>query len=114
MALLNSARLGELYELGGHAFVREIWQVFLETTAHDLPLLQKSLILGDLSQVAQIAHRLKSASGNVGAERMQGCCYTLELAANAGNDELTLMNLCSEIVISYHETARLEPTKNVA
>jgi HPt (histidine-containing phosphotransfer) domain-containing protein len=65
-------------------FVRELFDLYLATSRDDLPALERALEKGDRETVRKVAHRLKGASGNVGAQVMRTLCEQIELGAHAG------------------------------
>ena len=58
---------------------------FLETTPQQIESLKRSLDSGDAPTAKRIAHAIKGAASNVGAERLRWAAFELERAAQAGD-----------------------------
>ena len=62
----------------------EIVAVFLEDTPVQIENLQAALEAGDDATSLRLAHSLKSASGNVGANSLREVAFAMESAARKG------------------------------
>jgi HPt (histidine-containing phosphotransfer) domain-containing protein len=62
-------------------FAHELVRIFLEDSAIQLQRLRAAVDRADCREVAEVAHRLKGAAGNVGAEILAETCAALESAA---------------------------------
>jgi HPt (histidine-containing phosphotransfer) domain-containing protein len=71
--------------------------LFLNTASLDLKAMHKALIMGDVFEIRQLAHRLKGSSANIGATQMAALSEALE-RNDAGQDERKLCALESEFV----------------
>jgi PAS domain S-box-containing protein len=60
---------------------------YVSHSANDLASLQQGAGLGDMEALRKTAHRLKSASHNVGAKGLAALCQSLEAAARAGEPQ---------------------------
>ncbi|MCX7067595.1 MAG: response regulator [Methylococcales bacterium] len=61
-------------------FLASLQQAFQESTDSTLSELQHSIENHDAEQIRQLAHNLKSISGNVGAMQLSALCKTMEQA----------------------------------
>jgi CheY-like chemotaxis protein len=77
------ARLRELEEMGP-GFLSPFLALFVETTTAQLAELEVAVAEGNAAATQQLAHALKGACLNVGAERMGALCAQLEQSARAG------------------------------
>jgi HPt (histidine-containing phosphotransfer) domain-containing protein len=66
----------------GAQHIAEVCRVFLENAASGIDAVSRALDAGDARRAADAAHRLKSASGFLGATRLAGLCAAVE----AGSD----------------------------
>lgn len=81
--------LQELLELGGEDFVRKLLEVFETEASARVLELRAALRRNDLPAVGRAAHRLRGASGSVGAvEVMQLSAQVEALSATAEADSL--------------------------
>ena len=86
--------------LGGDELVRELATLFVEDMPGRLQEARTALGKGDAAGVADAAHRMKSASAQLGAQVLANACEQLEVVAENGN----LANaaaLCSVISGEY-------------
>ena len=74
----------EAYSRGDRAITLEILGDFRDTTRIDIAGLRPAEDRGDLEHVARLAHRIKGASGMVGARPLADLVGILEFHANAG------------------------------
>jgi HPt (histidine-containing phosphotransfer) domain-containing protein len=70
--------------MGDAEFALELASVFVDDTRNQLLNLHSALRSGDCTQVAALAHRVKGASGNMGAECLSAACAELERAIKSG------------------------------
>ena len=82
-AVLDEEALGELFEVAGSETV-QIIQVFLGDTPQTIRQLQEAATAGDIRQLQELAHSLKSASANVGATALSAAARRVEVGARAG------------------------------
>ena len=73
-------RLNDLGILNDRAFAREILEEFNTDSAGVIEKLGAAIAQGDASACEQLAHRLKGASLNLGAEKLGGFALLLEQA----------------------------------
>ena len=78
--ICNFERLDAI-SMGDQEFADELVRVFLDDAGDQIERLRLAVESADAHSVAQIAHRLKGAAGNVGAETMAEACRMLERAA---------------------------------
>jgi len=74
---------------GDEELLKTILQGFCEDTPNQLNALKQACKSGDASQIARLAHPLKSASGSVGATVMQELALQIETEGEAGDLEQT-------------------------
>ena len=70
--------------MGDDEFAQELVQVFLDDAAVQLERLRVAVEQADCNEAAEVAHRLKGAGGNVGAEILSEVCRKLETAGRGG------------------------------
>lgn len=66
---------------------RRILGLFADSHADDAARLQALVAQGDFAQVRQLAHALKGAAGNIGAQGIREQALALEMAAERGHAE---------------------------
>jgi len=64
---------------------REIMDLFVSDTAMRLSLLDRAMAEGDAPNVRQLAHSIKGAAGNIGADPLHKLAYALEQYGAAGD-----------------------------
>ena len=69
----------------GAEHIEEVCQVFLENAAVGVDAVRRALDSDDTEGAAVAAHRLKSASGFLGATRLAGLCAAIEAGAPTRN-----------------------------
>jgi HPt (histidine-containing phosphotransfer) domain-containing protein len=69
----------------GAEHIGEVCRVYLETAASGVDAVRRALDSGDAEGAADAAHRLKSASGFLGATRLAGLCAAVEAGSPPGN-----------------------------
>ena len=82
----NSVNLERIKEvaLGDDDFARELIGIFLEDSTRSVEALASAVEAGGWDDGNALAHRLKGAAANVGAERLEALCASLEAAAGEG------------------------------
>ena len=65
----------------------EVIEVFFEDTPIQLSKLHKAFSDKIISEVSRISHSLKSAAGNIGAERLSAASFKAEKSAKTGSFE---------------------------
>ena len=69
----------------GAQHIEEVCRVFLATAASGIDAVRRALDSADATGAADAAHRLKSASGFLGATRLADLCAAVEAGSTAGN-----------------------------
>ena len=72
---------------GDEELYSEIVGVFIEDTPIQMEKLVEALRVGDRPVVERQAHSIKSASGNIGGERMRDCALQIERSARTASVE---------------------------
>ena len=80
---VNVARLREAV-LDDSQFMGELVEIFLTEVGDQLISLERAIASEDWPSITMTAHRLRGASGNVGAEELARLCSELELRAETG------------------------------
>jgi PAS domain S-box-containing protein len=70
---------------GGAALIEEIVNDFLHDAPADCAVLQRHAVEGNAAGVRDVAHRLRSSTGNVGALEMSSLCRQIEERAREGD-----------------------------
>ena len=86
--VIDLARLEHLRTLQDDSqpsLVRELVDLFLSDSANQLQRLDEAHATGDPESLRALAHRLLSATQNIGALRLSNLCVTLERLAKQGN-----------------------------
>jgi CheY-like chemotaxis protein len=86
-APLDPVALQRLRDMGGgapDAFLRRLADAYMRNADADLTRLSSAIAGADAELLAKAAHRLKSASANVGATTLSCLCRDLEVDARAG------------------------------
>lgn len=73
-----------LDETGAAGLLRQIVQLYFQTTPRLIGELRQAQAAGSLEEVRNAAHSLKSSSANLGATRLAQMCKSVEHAARAG------------------------------
>ena len=72
--------------LGGDMdMIKEILQMYLDTTSGDVAQLEQVIQTGQADAIVRVAHGIKGASGNVGADLAMTCAAVIEKAARSGD-----------------------------
>ena len=96
-AIWDGRRLAEMVG-GDEEFIVEILTLFLETSGADVQALHRAANAGDRTSVSRLAHTLKGASGNVGADAMMDIARQVEEALQREDD--TQVKVLAEEVVS--------------
>ena len=70
---------------GDTDMLKEIIDIFLETSSSDVQELQKAVSFGNSELAEQKAHRLKGAAANIGAETTRKIAFEIEQSAKTGD-----------------------------
>jgi HPt (histidine-containing phosphotransfer) domain-containing protein len=81
-AILESLR--ELERAGSKGFLGRMVRIYIDDTGKRLEALRQAVDAGDAQAVRQIAHALKSSSGNVGASALARMFRELEAMGHTG------------------------------
>ncbi len=76
---LDEAHIAKLRALGGDAFVKNLWKMFVEQTTRRIAELREAMTAGDRDGVVRAAHSIKSSAGNIGAGRLRELAERVEL-----------------------------------
>ncbi len=77
---------------GDAAFVRELWQVFVDDALNKRQQLKEALQAADLGMVEHLAHTLKSGAATVGTRRVRDAAQALEAFARQGTGSGELLH----------------------
>ncbi len=88
-------------------FVGELWRTFLEICAKDLSRLEHALMTENRNTARDIAHSLRSASGNVGASGLYLICTTIEDVARTSATDFA--DLAALLISTYEERSPASP-----
>lgn len=94
------AALARLERLGGDELVRELATLFLEDMPGRLDEARAALGRRDAAGIAGAAHKMKSASAQLGAQALARACEQLEAAADR-SDLAEAARLCGTITSEY-------------
>lgn len=92
--------MARLRRLGGNELVRELATLFLEDMPGRLQEASAALGRNDAARLADAAHRMKSASAQLGAQALARACEQLEIVAER-DDMAEATRLCSVISSEY-------------
>lgn len=84
---------------GDTAFLRELWEVFVDDAQNKRQQLREALQAADFDMVEHLAHTLKSGAATVGTRRVRDAAQALEAFARqgSGNGELLHARLEQEL-----------------
>jgi CheY-like chemotaxis protein/HPt (histidine-containing phosphotransfer) domain-containing protein len=85
------AQLGDVERGGDPAFLVELIDLFLEQAGPVIGALREAAGAGDEHEIGRIAHTLQSASGNLGARRLQRLCAEAEAAGKSEHEGAALL-----------------------
>ena len=100
--VLDPDVLSELRELLEDGY-GELLQSYLDDLASQIEALELALMSGAATTLGQIAHKLKSASGSVGAQRLSALAFELEQIGKSG-DLGTALPALARLEAVAHET----------
>lgn len=85
MPALNPLILASLHDLaeGDVAFLTEVFETFMRETPQRIAAMHEAVAAEDVDRLKKIAHTLKGACSNLGAEPMVHICSRLESIATA-------------------------------
>ena len=86
--VLDGARLDHLHSIEDDSqpgLVREVIDMFIADAPAHLRDLQQALVDGDAGRLARTAHRLLSATQNIGAHNMSALCIEIESLGRQGD-----------------------------
>ena len=84
--------------------IRELLEIFLESSESDIDKLQQALMKGDAKQVADAAHSIKGASANLGFNDIFSVAKSLEQKAR----ENSLEGLTDEVLLIKDGLSKIE------
>lgn len=87
--LLDLAYLAEELEGLGRPMLLQLLDMFRQQADAASAGLQQAMERGDLAALGRLAHKLRSAAGNLGLPRLLADCRVLELAAKQGGQDKT-------------------------
>ncbi|HDH53359.1 MAG TPA: response regulator [Nitrospirae bacterium] len=70
---------------GDEELLRELWEIFIDDVPGQMQALKKAMDNSDSVRVERIAHSLKSAAANIGANFMRAEAFSIELAGKHNN-----------------------------
>jgi len=70
---------------GNRDFLKKLFAVFVEQQPRKLSEMQEAIAIGDLKEVAFMAHTLKGGAATMGAEVLKDRAYEVEKAAKTGD-----------------------------
>jgi CheY-like chemotaxis protein/HPt (histidine-containing phosphotransfer) domain-containing protein len=85
-------------------FVMKFVNLFLETAAEQLVLLETAAEQGDRDATRRVAHSLRGACGNLGADRLEALCAELE--ARARENKLTDASAAVRLLLEEYQRLR--------
>jgi signal transduction histidine kinase/HPt (histidine-containing phosphotransfer) domain-containing protein len=90
--VIDQIQMASLRGIRQPNFVVELINLYLTTASLDLQAMHKALVRGDVSEIRQLAHRLKGSSANIGATQMAALSEALE-SNDSAQDERKLCAL---------------------
>ena len=87
--ILDDGRLEEMVG-GDQEFILEILQLYLDSSGPDVDALCVAADSGRFEDVLRLAHTIKGASGNIGADAMMEMSRRVELAAKSQDKALVV------------------------
>ena len=73
--------------MGDESLAREVVSMFLEDTPRQMDELARALQAGNATDARRLAHTVKGAAGNVGAQVVQAAALRLEYASETDDME---------------------------
>ena len=89
-AILDDSRLFEMVG-GDEDFIVEILELYVQASGADVQSLADAAGASSMNEAGRLAHTLKGASGNVGADAMMALCQELEAALKAEDNDTVLV-----------------------
>ena len=83
--VVDEAVFAALVDDLGADHIGEVCRLFLDNAAVEVHTVRRAVDSGDVKGAAEAAHRLKSASGFLGAARLNTLCAEVEAGAAAGD-----------------------------
>ena len=84
-AILDDSRLFEMVG-GDEEFIVEILELYVQASGADVQSLGSAVRTSSMDEAGRLAHTLKGASGNVGADAMMALCQQIEAALKEGSE----------------------------
>lgn len=95
MEPINLHRFREA-SMGDEEFMDELIDIYLEDMPRQLEALRAAVQSNDAAAAAATAHRLKGASGNMGADSLSALCHNVEISSRESKPD-QLPNLLEAI-----------------
>ncbi|MCX8028060.1 MAG: Hpt domain-containing protein [Thermodesulfovibrionales bacterium] len=84
--LLDKERALEL--LGGdEEMLMQIYDMFFDYAPNILKDLEQAILNNNVNDIERLSHSLKSNAGTIGAEKLRGLAYNMEMAAKSNDME---------------------------
>lgn len=93
-AAMDPTAFAEVKALMGDA-LNDVLQLTADTLPEQLAGLEQAIARGDAQQVFQCAHRIKSASGAIGALGLARCAEAVEMTGRGGSAEVAADRLAA-------------------
>ena len=102
-AAMDPTAFAEVKALMGDA-LNDVLQLTADTLPEQLAALEQAITAADAQQVFQCAHRIKSASGTIGALGLARCAEAVEMTGRGGSaavdaDQLTALRQAVDAVL---------------
>lgn len=94
----------KLQKPGRPDLLKELIELFINTTADYMKILRTSVENKDLGTVAHVAHNLKSSAANLGARKLSEACNELEKIGNGDTDPERLVEIFQHTELMYAES----------
>lgn len=104
--LLDYDAVMRIKKLGGesdNSFLSKVIEMYLSQSPAIIDSLQMEITSGNLKAAAQLAHKLKGSSLNIGAKKIAEISREIELKSNDGNIK-NLSSLCSQLISFFPDT----------
>jgi len=92
--------------------IREVMTVFVAETPERARRIEDAAARGDMEGLVRLAHSLKGVCGTIHAEPLRELCYRVEMAARAGEAQVTaelapqLLAMLGELAETLEKAAR--------
>ena len=100
---LDSRAIDRLRDLGGESLISKMIDAYLGSSPERVQGAVEGMRSGDLAEVEQVAHSLKSSSANFGADRLVDLAARVERLAAARSDSPELGDLVTEMVEAFEQ-----------